>query len=195
MNWTRISTLAVLALLAASGARASEPRADDFREDDIGNKAFILLSTSNWGTPSYLPGKHWFMGVVMEMRRTDAGGGKRRRYVQFMIDEPSRKSHFPDEFGQVYWRSLEPGDYVMKIQVLRSGVCAKNAPEWHFTFKAGDVLYLGNFYFDGAAVVLRDTYERDYAYFVGNTHGVKPARFVPANSRVVLNDGACPGQQ
>jgi len=166
-------------LLAGTWARAFEVKSEDFTEDQIGAKAFILLSTSNYMKPSIKPGKNSFAGVSVLIRRVDSGDGVKQKTLGFGLDNPFLASHFAGEHAMVHWRAIEPGEYTVRYQVPNS--CLKiQPPKYRFRVKAGDVVYLGDFHFQsGGTTLVLDGYQRDFSYFAATARGVKPAHFLP----------------
>jgi hypothetical protein len=170
-------TVVCASLLWAASAQAKEARSADFGEADIGVKALVLLSTSNWNKPSMMPGKNKFLGIRVSIKRIGPDDGTRQKTQWLELDSPFHDSHFPTEHALVHWRALEPGEYALDFHLTNAFLCQKNWPSYRFTVKPGEVVYLGDFHFDSTEIRLTDHYARDYDYFQKTAAGVRPTKF------------------
>jgi hypothetical protein len=194
MNIAARITIVCALLLAGTVARAKEARSADFGEGDIGVKALVLLSTSNWNTPSAAPGKGKFLGIRVTLKRIGPEDGVRQKTQWLEMDNPFIESHVSSGHALVHWRALEPGEYALDFRLMNAFECQIKWPSYRFTVKAGDVIYLGDLHYSGTGIELRDQYARDLDYFSKTAGGVKPARFelrAPVLDRLA---STCPGQ-
>ena len=131
---------------------------------------------------------------MLRLQRVTMKDGKEKlKHVDgFFVDNPFVKSHSQTEIMNVYWRALEPGDYLFDPVVQNPMMCEVNLLQFRFTVVAGQTLYLGNYRIEGTDFFVRDQYSRDLEFFTAHANGTKPAAFTSALSeRVVKKNPRC----
>ncbi len=80
-------------LAAGSAWSADATRSSNFREEDIGVKAFVLLSTANWRKPVMF--KHY--GLYITMIRRGPKDGTRQKWLSGGV-RPARFERRPPQY-------------------------------------------------------------------------------------------------
>jgi len=182
-----VTALAMVLAIASRSIAAADVKSPDFVTADMGAKALVLFSTSADET-------RLAAGTMLRMNRVEIkkNGHKRLKQMDgFFVDNPMVQSHIPGEHVNVHWRALEPGNYLLERVLVNPMACFDQYITFWFTVAAGDYVYLGNFHDQRGVIVVRDGYERDFAFFRAHTGGEKPESFtaLPAEQKEKSNFG------